>query len=480
MGSKQEKKPHALCIPLPVQGHINPMLKLAKILHSKGFLITFVNTEFNHQRLVRSQGPQAVRGLPSFRFETIPDGLPSPQNLDATQDIPSLSRAIEENLLDPFKTLVTKINTSSSPVTCIVADVLMGFTLAAASELGIPEFMFWTSGAGSLLCVDQFTNLLEKGLMPLKDSSYLVNGYLDTVLDCIPAMNGIRLRDIPPWIRYTNPGDEIMVHFFCLQIERVKSASAIFFNTFDELDCDILNAISSKFAPCYGIGPLHLLENTIVDKGVASFKSNLWKEESECVKWLDTKESSSVVYVNFGSITVMTSQQLVEFGWGLAKSNYSFLWIIRPDLVIDEAAVLPPELLAEVSGRGFLAGWCPQQRILNHPSIGGFLTHSGWNSTIESISSGVSMICWPFFGDQQANCWLGCNKWGISMEIDNNVKSDEVQKLVIELMKGEKGNLMRKKSAELKNKAEEACAFPSGSSVVNLEKIVHLMQTSSK
>ncbi|KAJ0829185.1 putative 7-deoxyloganetin glucosyltransferase [Helianthus annuus] len=172
MGSKKEKKPHALCIPVPVQGHISPMLKLAKILHSQGFLITFVNTEFNHQRLLRSQGPQAVRGLPSFRFETIPDGLPSPQNLDATQDVPSLARAIEENLLDPFKTLVTKINSSSSPVTCIVADVLMGFTLDAASELGIPEFMFWTSGAGSLLCIDQFTNLLEKGLMPLKGMNF--------------------------------------------------------------------------------------------------------------------------------------------------------------------------------------------------------------------------------------------------------------------------------------------------------------------
>ncbi|KAI7740152.1 hypothetical protein M8C21_018280, partial [Ambrosia artemisiifolia] len=180
---------------------------------------------------------------------------------------------------------------------------------------------------------------------------------------------------------------------------RAKSASAIFFNTFDELDCDILDAISSKFVPCYGIGPLHLLESKIADESVASFKSNLWKEESECIKWLDLKEPSSVVYVNFGSITVMTSQQLVEFGWGLAKSNYSFL--------------------------GLLAGWCPQQQVLNHPSIGGFLTHSGWNSTIESISSGVPMICWPFFGDQQPNCWLGCNKWGISMEIDNNVKSDE-------------------------------------------------------
>ncbi|KAK9080757.1 hypothetical protein SSX86_000515 [Deinandra increscens subsp. villosa] len=148
MDLEPEKKPHALCIPVPVQGHINPMLKLAKILHSKGFLITFVNTEFNHQRLVRSRGVEAIRGLPSFRFETIPDGLPPPQNLNATQDLASIARAIEGNFLDPFKRLVAKVGASCSPVTCIVADLIMGFTHAAGSELGVPVFLLWTSGAG--------------------------------------------------------------------------------------------------------------------------------------------------------------------------------------------------------------------------------------------------------------------------------------------------------------------------------------------
>ncbi|KAK1406854.1 hypothetical protein QVD17_38462 [Tagetes erecta] len=270
-----------------------------------------------------------------------------------------------------------------------------------------------------------------------------------------------------------------MTQFISSQLDKSKSASAFFFNTFDELDSDILDASSSKFPPCYAIGPLHLLENKIVDKTLASFKSTLWKEDVECVKWLDTKEPSSVIYVNFGSITVITSQQLVEFGWGLAKSNYSFLWIIRPDLVIGESAVLPHELLEEISGRGLLASWCPQEQVLNHSSIGGFLTHSGWNSTIESVSSGVPMICWPWTGDQQPNSWMCCNKWGIGLEMDNNVTRDEVQKLVIELMNGEKGISMRKRAGEWKNKAEEACVVPSGSSVANLKKIVYLMQTSA-
>ena len=152
-----------------------------------------------------------------------------------------------------------------------------------------------------------------------------MNVYLDKIVDGIPTMSGLRLKDMPPWIRYIYPSDEYMVQYFCLQTERAKTASAIFFNTFDELDSDVLETLSKTFPPCYGIGPLHLLETKIVDEPLESIKSNLWKEDPECLKWLDSKAPSSVIYVNFGSITVMTPQQLVEFGWGPTTSNYSFL-----------------------------------------------------------------------------------------------------------------------------------------------------------
>ncbi|XP_076925130.1 7-deoxyloganetin glucosyltransferase-like isoform X2 [Bidens hawaiensis] len=480
MDSTHKNKPHVVCIPLPAQGHINPMLNLAKILHSKGFFITFVNTEFNHQRFLKSLGSNALHDRPSFHFETFFDGLPPAKNPDATQDTESLLTSLHEHGLDPIKNILSKVSALYSPVTCIVADFAMGFTLPAAEELGILAVLFWTAGAGSLICYDQYPNLIQKGLMPLKDPSYLVNGYLDTVVDFIPTMPGIRLKDIPPFVRIVHPGDEFMVGFSDRELERGKRATAIIFNTFDELEGEILDALSLKYPLCYGIGPLHLLHNNIADKSLDSIKSNLWVEEPKCLKWLDDKEPLSVIYVNFGSVTVMTPQQLVEFCWGLAKSNYSFLWIIRPDLVIGDSAILPSEFLEQTSNRGMLANWCPQQEVLSHPSLGGFLTHSGWNSTIESISYGVPMICWPFFADQQPNCWWSCNKWKIAMEIDNNVKSEEVSKLVIELMNGEKGKEMRKNAIDLKNKAEEACTFPTGSSVINLEKVIQLLQTSQK
>ncbi|PRQ52310.1 putative 7-deoxyloganetin glucosyltransferase [Rosa chinensis] len=165
---------------------------------------------------------------------------------------------------------------------------------------------------------------------------------------------------------------------------------------------------------------------------------NLWKEETECLEWLDSKEHNSVVYVSFGSIAVMSPQHLVEFGWGLANIKVPFFLVIRPDLVVGESAILPPEFVAETKERGLIASWCPQEQVRNHPSVGGFLTHSGWNSTVESLCAGVPMLCWPFFSDQLTNCWYACNEWGIGMEISNDVKRGEVEKLVRELMGGEK------------------------------------------
>ncbi|KAF8404619.1 hypothetical protein HHK36_009507 [Tetracentron sinense] len=468
------EKPHAVCIPYPAQGHINPMLKLAKLLHYRGFHITFVNTEFNHQRLLKSRGPDALNGFPDFQFHTIPDGLP-PSDVDATQDIPSLCDSTRKTCLVPFRNLLSKLNHTSSsnvpPVSCIVSDGVMSFAVEAAEELAIPGVLFWTTSACGFMGYVQYPNLIERGLVPLKDASYLTNGYLDTVVDWIPGMKDVRLRDIPSFIRTTDLND-IMIDFAKGEVERAYKASAIILNTFDALERDVLDALSSIFPPIYSVGPLHLLLNHISDNRLKSIGSNLWKEEAGCLEWLDSKEPNSVVYVNFGSITVMTPQQMIEFAWGLANSKQTFLWIVRPDLVIGDTAVLPPEFVTETKERGMLASWCPQEQVLKHPSIGGFLTHCGWNSILESVCGGVPMICWPFFAEQPTNCRYTCNQWGIGMEIDNNVKRNEVETLVRELMEGKKGKEMKNKAMEWKKRAEEATK-PSASSHLNLDKMVN-------
>ncbi|KAJ8772064.1 hypothetical protein K2173_027241 [Erythroxylum novogranatense] len=474
--------PHAVCVPFPAQGHINPMLKLAKLLHHKGFHITFVNTEFNHRRLLKSKGSNTLAGLPTFRFETIPDGLPS-SDADSTQDVPSLCDSTRKTCLGPFKDLLFRLNDTASshvpPVTCIVSDCIMNFTLKASRELGIPNVFFWTASACSFMAYLHYRQLLEKGLVPLKDPSYLTNGYLDTVIDWIPGMEGIGLKYLPSFVRTTDPND-LMVHFAIEQVESARDASALIFNTLYDLEHEVLESLSSTFPPTYSIGPLQLLENQVQDSSLKSIETSLWKEQPDCLNWLDSKEPGTIVYVNFGSVTVMTPQQLVEFAWGIANSKCSFLWIIRPDLLIGDAAIVPPEFVAETKERGFLANWCPQQQVLQHPSIGGFLTHCGWNSTIEGLCGGVPMICWPFFADQQTNCWFCCNKWSIGLEINSDVKRDEIRNLVNELMEGEKGKEMKKKIMEWKGIAEEATANQSASSYVSLEKMIDDQLASAK
>ncbi|KAK8470035.1 hypothetical protein PHAVU_004G043500 [Phaseolus vulgaris] len=447
MSNPAERKPHAVLIPYPAQGHINSLFGLAKLLHLRGFHITFVHTEYNYKRLLNSR---------DFHFETIPDGLPLTDEADnVTQDTVLNDSAIVGHI---------------PPVTCLVFDCCLTFTTKAAQELELPILLFSPLSANTLLSIMHFCTLSDKGLIPLKDESYLTNGYLDTKLDWILGLKNFRLKDLPDFIRTTDRNN-FMVEYCIGMADIVLKAPAIVVNTFDELESEALKALSSMLPSVYPIGPLPSFLNQSPHSHLESLGSNLWKEDTEWLEWLNNNEPNSVVYVNFGSITVMSPEKLLEFAWGLANNKTPFLWIIRLDLVIGGSVILSSEFVNEISDRALIASWCPQEQVLNHPSIGGFLTHCGWNSTIESICAGVPMVCWPYFGDQPTNCRNICNEWGIGIEIDTDVKRKEVEKHVNELMVGDKGKKMRQKVMQLKKKAEEDTRS-GGLSFMNLDKVI--------
>jgi len=171
-------KPHAVLIPYPLQGHINPLLKLAKLLHLRGFHITFVNTEYIHKRLLKSRGPNALDGFTDFRFETIPDGLTpmDGDDGDATQDLISLRESIRKNCIQPFRELLAKLHDSAKSglipsVTCLVSDCIMPFTTQVAEEFALPIVILFPSSACSFLSILHFRALIEKGFIPLKGNS---------------------------------------------------------------------------------------------------------------------------------------------------------------------------------------------------------------------------------------------------------------------------------------------------------------------
>jgi len=481
MGSVTPEKgqPHAVCLPFPAQGHVTPMLQLAKLLFARGFHITFVNTEFNHRRLLRSRGPDALDGVPGFHFATIPDGLP-PSDADATQDPPSLCYSTMTTCLPHLLALLADLNDPSSgtpPVTCLVVDGVMSFGYDAAREIGVPVAALWTASACGFMGYRNYRWLVDRGLVPFRDEADLADvagGHLATVVAGARGMcDGVQLRDFPSFIRTTDRGD-IMLNFIIHEAGRLSLPDVVMVNTFDDLEATTLDAMRAILPPVHAVGPLLLRERHVIpaDSPLAGLGSNLWKEQAGLMEWLAGRAPRSVVYVNYGSITVMTSTQLLEFAWGLAKSGSSFVWNIRPDLVIGDSTVLPPEFAAAVESRAMLTSWCPQEAVLQHEAVGVFLTHSGWNSTLESLCAGVPMLSWPFFAEQQTNCRYKRTEWGVGMEIGGEVRRDELADIIREAMDGEKGLEMRRRAVEWKEKAVKA-TLPGGSAEANLNKVIN-------
>ncbi|KAF8009757.1 hypothetical protein BT93_J0677 [Corymbia citriodora subsp. variegata] len=476
------------------------MLNLAKLLHRRaGFRITFVSTEFNHARLLRSHPSFFSTSLDDFQFATIPDGLPPPSDPDANQDWPELCEAARSFMPLPFSRLIaTLLKTSSDEskgVTCILSDGLMSFTATpAAQKFNIPLLLLWHASASSFLALKHYRAIKDK-LRPLslsKDaSSSEENTFLDTVIDWIPGMKYMRVRDLPNSIGTKDGDDDFLLNFTLDVVQNITDHNLtcpMIVNTFEALERDALDALSSYFTPIYSIGSLHLL-NQVVDvddrsHGLKQIKGNLWKEDAKCLEWLNSKEPNSVMYVNFGSLALLTQEQLEEFAMGLSNSKQPFLLIIRPDLVNQgdnpsANAVLPREFLEETKGRGFISGWCPQEEVLNHPSIGGFLTHCGWGSIMESLSAGVPMLCWPCFGDQKGNCRYVCSEWEMGLEIGDGVKRDDVERLVRKLMTDdgdddETGKKLKKRAMEWKRMAHEAAL---GSSTLDFKKLVNYLSS---
>uniref|UniRef100_A0A0E0ARA4 Glycosyltransferase n=1 Tax=Oryza glumipatula TaxID=40148 RepID=A0A0E0ARA4_9ORYZ len=162
-------RPHAVVVPYPGSGNINPALQLAKLLHGHGVYITFVNTEHNHRRIVAAEGAGAVRGRDGFRFEAIPDGM-----ADADRDVGNydlaLSAATSNRCAAPLRELLARLDggAGAPPVTCVVVTALISFALYVARELGLPTMVLWGSSAAALVTQMRTRELRERGYIPLK------------------------------------------------------------------------------------------------------------------------------------------------------------------------------------------------------------------------------------------------------------------------------------------------------------------------
>ncbi|KMT08765.1 hypothetical protein BVRB_6g134890 [Beta vulgaris subsp. vulgaris] len=406
----------------------------------------------------------------------MPEGLP-PSDRDATQDPPSLCYALRENCLPAFRELVARVRSSDGvpPISCIIYDVVMSGAMKVAEEIGVPGVPFWTASACGFMGYLQYPELLRRGIIPFEDENYEHDGTLNKPVEWIPGMKHMRLRDFPSLMRITN-ADDILFTYLRDVVQNCRKASSIIFNTFDSLEQQVLEAIGKSMLPqIYTIGPLRLLEQKHVPESpLKEFRPTLWKDNTYCLEWLAQREPKSVVYVNYGCVTTMSKENLIEFAWGLANSKHPFLWVLRPDVMMGEFGVLPQEFIDETQDRGLVVTWCPQEQVLVHPAIGVFLTHCGWNSLLEGVcSGGLPVICWPFFAEQQTNCRYACmdDGWGIGLEVNPEVKRGQVEDLIEEMMGGKKGEKLRKRALVWQEKAEDATNI-GGSSYQNFERFL--------
>ncbi|XP_062178531.1 7-deoxyloganetin glucosyltransferase-like [Phragmites australis] len=479
-----EKRAHAMLFPFPCSGHINPTLKLAELLHSLGVYVTFVNTEHNHERLLRTGAGTAggLRGREGFRFEAVPDGL-SEEDRRSPDRTMKLYLSLRRSCGPPLVALARRLAACEGvpPVTCVVLSGLVSFALAAAEEIGVPSFVLWGTSACGFVCTLRLRELRQRGYTPLKDESYLTNGYLDMPIDWIAGMPPVRLGDISSFVRTLDP------RCFALRVEEDEAnscatAQGLILNTFEDLESDVLDALREEFPRVYTIGPLAPEMHSRVDRaqghGHGAAGLSLWEEDAACVAWLDAQPEGSVLYVSFGSLAVLSLDQLVELAWGLAASNRPFLWVVRPGLVAGDRGVdaLPDEFLAETKNRCFIAEWCAQEQVLRHRAVGGFLTHSGWNSTMESIWSGVPMICWPGFADQYINCRYVCEEWAIGLRLDEQLRREQVTAHIEEVMGDTKKSKEMRRNADKWKASAEAATAPGGSSYENLDKLVEVLR----
>jgi hypothetical protein len=252
----------------------------------------------------------------------------------------------------------------------------------------------------------------------------------------------------------------------------IGTSSAIIYNTIDCLENSSLGKIQQQChqVPIFPIGPMH--------KIALASSSSLLEEETGCMAWLDKQSYNSVIYVSLGSLAFMDVKEFVEMGWGLANSQQPFLWVVRPGSIrgTEWIEILPKSLKENIRGRGYIMKWAPQKEVLAHGAVGGFLSHCGWNSTLESISEGIPMICKPCFGDQGVNARYVSHIWRVGLELESDLERGEIERAVRRLMVDEEGKEMRKRSKNLKGKVE-ICTRDGGSSNNSLNKLIKIIMS---
>lgn len=441
-------KPLVMVLPFPAQGHVIPLMELSHRLVGYGFKIDFVNTEFNHDRILKSM--QNKGAIPEgIHMISVPDGMdPADDHTDIGKMVGGLSAA----MLSPLEEMI-KIK----KIKWMIADVSMSWALELTNTVGVRIALFSTYSASVFALRVKLPKLIEDGVI---DESGNVK--VHEIIQLMPPISSAEI----PWVSLgSNPERRRVSIRNVIRTNRLMEiAEAIICNTFREVEPEALALLPNAIP----IGPLA----GPMSKPTGHFLS----QDLTCLSWLDTKAPGSVIYVAFGSSTVFSATRFQELANGLLLCGCPFIWVVRPNFTREIDEDWFNQFKQNVDGKGLVVTWAPQQRILSHASVACFMTHCGWNSTIEGMLHGVPFLCCPYFADQFCNQSYVCNVWKTGLKLCTNeqgvVTKNEIKDKVAQLLGDED---IKARAAMWKNKA---CASirEGGSSHENLLKLVNLLQ----
>ncbi|CAI0542158.1 unnamed protein product [Linum tenue] len=303
-----------------------------------------------------------------------------------------------------------------------VLDMFCTSMLDVAEELGVPSYLFFPSGAAFLGFTFHIQTLHDEEGFDAAAAAESTEAEL-----VFPGL----VRPLPGKVLPSGLLHEEWAAASYRMARDFRKSKGILVNTVKELESYAVDSLSRTENPkVYPVGPILNLKS-----GDTSFES---REDDETIEWLDQQPESSVVFLCFGSMGAFRGEQVREIASALEGSGHRFLWSLRrpgeggpwasPTDYEDVREVLPEGFLDRTAEVGRVMGWVPQAAVLAHKSIGGFVSHCGWNSTLESVWFGVPMATWPMYAEQQFNAFLLVEELEIATEVrmDYRSESEEV------------------------------------------------------
>ncbi|CAA3025943.1 crocetin glucosyltransferase, chloroplastic-like [Olea europaea subsp. europaea] len=453
---------HFLIIFFPIQGHINPSLQLAKNLVRNGAKVTLTT---QNSGLKKIKSFPTLQGLSYVSISGDQDEDDSQNQEDFSSSVLEFRRIGSQNLAS----LVRKFSADGEPVTLIVYSILLPWVAMVARDLQVPSAFLFNQCATVFSIFDRFFNSTDGLHHGEKDPSISIK---------LPALPLFSSRDLPTFLLPDSPFSGLMVPVMLehIQILEQDSTSFVLINTFEGLEQESIKNITNM--KVISVGPLipsaFSDRNDLTDK---SFGGDLFRKSEGYFQWLDSKPKGSVIYVSFGSLAVLKKEQKQEILHALVEFGRPFLWVLRPSNSEEEDEVLKM-METGLNGDGITVPWCSQVEVLSHQSIGCFVTHCGWNSTLETIVSGVPIIGCPQFSDQTTNAKLVEEVWGIGVRAKENgesiVERGELKKcLDIVMGGGDRGKEMKENAVKWRRLAIEAVK-EGGSTYNNLKRLLEI------